>query len=482
MTSAGQGTAGRIIPGRRPGDRRVRLGRQKPSEYEVPSPTRVRPPASPAVALVRVFIVLIGIGTIVLMLPLSSRSGEWTPLVDALFTATSAVCVTGLVVVDTATYWSPFGQVAILLLFQLGGLGFMTASTFLLLTLLGRRTGLRDRMLVQASTGTPELGRTSSLVVRVAVFTAIAEGVGFLVLTGAFLFRGLEPLTATWWGLFHSVSAFNNAGFDLTGGFQSMIPFAGDPIVLSTLAVLFILGALGYGIVGDVLYRRRWTRLALETKVVLLASFALLGGGTIAILLLEWSNAATLGQLPPAERALNAAFMSATRTAGFASVPTGAMLEPTLVVLAAMMFIGGASGSTAGGIKVTTFSVLLIAIVSTIRGDPSATALGRRVPHAIVYRALAIALLAIAFVFTIVLALHLTTDLSFVPLAFEAISAFGTVGLSTGITPELPPAALVVLTGAMLAGRLGPLTLVLALAARARPAPYRPAVETISIG
>ncbi|CAN5733406.1 TrkH family potassium uptake protein [soil metagenome] len=482
MTSAGQGTAGPIIPGQRPGDRRVRVERVKPIEYELPTPRRVRRPASPAIVLVRGFAVLISIGTLVLMLPLSSNSGAWTPFIDALFTATSAVCVTGLVVVDTATYWSPFGHVAILVLVQLGGLGFMTASTLLLFMLVGRRTGLRDRMLVQASTGTPDLGSTTAILVRVAAFTLIAEVLGLVVLTGAFLGDGLEPLTSLWWGLFHAVSAFNNAGFDLMGGFRSVTPFAGDPLILGALAGLFIVGGLGYAIVGDMVYKRRWRRLALETKVVLLTTFALLGGGALAIGLLEWSNPVTLGQLGPAERAFNAAFMSATRTAGFSSVPTDGLLEPTLVILGALMFIGGASGSTAGGIKVNTFSILLIAIVSTIRGDPSATALGRRVPHEIVYRALSIALLSIAFVFVVVLGLELTTNLSFVDLAFEAISAFGTVGLSTGITPDLPPAARLLLTGAMFAGRLGPLTLVLALAARAKPVPYRPAVETIRIG
>ena len=483
MTSTGQGTAGPIIPGQRPGDRRVRLGRERPVEHELTPPRRVRRPASPAIVLVRGFAVVIGIGTLVLMLPLSSSSGAWTPFIDALFTATSAVCVTGLVVVDTATYWSPFGQVAILVLIQLGGLGFMTASTLLLFMLIGRRTGLRDRLLVQASTGTPDLGSATAILVRVAAFTAIAEVFGFLVLAFAFLGDGVEPLTSAWWGLFHSVSAFNNAGFDLVGGFRSVTPFAGDPLILGALAGLFIVGGLGYAIVGDLAYRRRGRRLALETRVVLLTTVTLLVGGTAAIGLLEWSNPATLGALEPIERVTNAFFTSATaRTAGFNSLDMGGLLEPTLVILGALMFIGGASGSTAGGIKVNTFSLLLIAIVSTIRGDPSATALGRRVPHESVYRALSIALLAIAFVFLVVLGLEITTDVAFVDNAFEAISAFGTVGLSTGITPDLPPAARLLLTGAMFVGRLGPLTLVLALAARARPVPYRPAVETIRIG
>ncbi len=433
--------------------------------------------------LVRGFAILIAVGTVLLMLPIASRSGDWTSAIDALFTATSAVCVTGLVVLDTGTYWGPFGQLVILVLIQLGGLGFMTASTLLLFLLVGRRTGLRDRVLVQASVGTPDLASATAVLIRVALFTAVLEIGGFVLLSLAFLGGGQDLLTALWWGLFHAVSAFNNAGFDIVGSFRSFTGYASDPLVLGILAALFVLGGLGFAIVGDAAYKRRWSRLALESKVVILTTLVLLLGGTIVIALLEWSNPATLGPLPPAERIWNAAFTSATaRTAGFNSIDTGALLQSSLAIIAALMFIGGASGSTAGGIKVNTFSVLLIAIVSAIRGDAMATAFGRRVPHEIVYRAFAIALLAIAVVFVITVGLTLTTDVSLLDLAFEAVSAFGTVGLSTGVTPDLSPAARLLLTVTMFAGRLGPLTLVLALAARARPLPYQPASEALRIG
>ena len=430
------------------------------------------------------FAVMIAIGTLLLALPISSQTRSWTSPIDALFTATSAVCVTGLVVVDTATHWSAFGHVVILLLIQAGGFGFMVSSTLLLLLLVRRRTALRDRVLVQQSLGAPQLGNVSDLVRRVAIFALVFEAIGAIVLAARFIAGGEAGggLEGVWWGVFHSVSAFNNAGFDLFGGFRSATPFVHDSVVLASLAVLFVIGALGYAIVADVAEKRRWARLALETKVVTLTTLALLLAGALVIGATEWGNPQTLGALSEPVRAVNAIFHSATRTAGFSAVPTGAFLEPTLFVLMALMFIGGASGSTGGGIKVNTFSVLLIAIASTVRGRPSAEAFGRRIQHEIVYRALAIALLSIAFVFVIGLALALTASAPFVDVIFEAVSAFATVGLSTGITPELGPVPRLILAFAMFAGRLGPLTLVLALAARRQPVSFRPAVESVRIG
>ncbi|MGH2428873.1 MAG: TrkH family potassium uptake protein [Candidatus Limnocylindria bacterium] len=475
------------VGGRRPGDKRVRVSRVQPQEFTVKPAKKLRAGPHPAFSLVIAFAVLIAIGTVLLMLPIAAQDGRATPFVDALFTATSAACVTGLVVLDTGTYWSPVGQVIIMLLIQAGGFGIMAGSTLLLLLLVRRRTTLRDRVLVQESLGGLQLGNVTGIVRRIAIFTLLAEGVGAVILSIAFM-AGPEagppgdPL-GIWWGIFHSVSAFNNAGFDLTGGFRSLAPFVDDWVVLLTVATLLTAGGLGYAIVGDAVDKRRWNRLALETKLVLATSVILLVGGSLSIAFTEWSNPATLGALPTEQRVLNALFESATlRTAGFTGLDTGAFLEPTLFVVMALMFIGGASGSTAGGIKVNTFSVLLIAIVSTVRGQPSAQAFGRRIQHAVVYRALAVALLSIAFVFSVGLSLTLTTDATFVQTLFEAVSAFGTVGASTGITPEVTMPARIILVVAMFVGRLGPLTLVLALAARAHPVPYRPAVESVRIG
>ena len=470
--------------GGRPGDRRIRVELVKPRQFEAPQRKPVRRPPPPALVLILGFLGLIAVGTSLLALPLSSADGRSAPLLVALFTATSAVCVTGLVVVDTANFWSPFGHAVIVALIQVGGFGFMTGSTLLLFLLVGRRTGLRDRMMVQETTGVPELGKVTSLVRRIALFTVIVEASGAILLAVAFAARGREPLSAAWMGLFHSVSAFNNAGFDLMGNYTSLGAFADDPWVLVPLGVLIILGGLGFAIVGDAVAKRRWSRFALETKIVLLTTLVLLVGGAMAIAAFEWDNAATLGAMPPLQRPLNALFESVTlRTAGFSAIDTGALTEASLFVVIALMFIGGASGSTAGGIKVNTFSILLVAIVSTARGRPSAEAFGRRIPHILIYRALSVALLSIAVLFLIALGLEIASaGASFVDVLFEAVSAVGTVGASTGITPTLPDASRLLLIAAMFVGRLGPLTLVLALTARARPIAYRPAVETIRIG
>jgi trk system potassium uptake protein TrkH len=472
-----------VRSGRRIGDQRVRVERVKPRDYRVAPPRRIRRPPSPWLILIVGFAVLIGVGTLLLLLPVSTAAGRTTTPLDALFTATSAVCVTGLVVVDTATHWSPFGHVVIMALIQVGGFGFMTGSTLILLLLVGRRTSLRDRMAAQASTGASELGSVTSLVRRIALFTIATEAIGAALLVAAFLGRGMDAGQAGWWGMFHAVSAFNNAGFDLVGDFRSLTPFASDPFVLAPIAVLIVLGGIGFAIVGDVAGKRRWSRLALETKMVLLTTIALLVAGTTAIGIFEWDNPATLGSMPLEQRPLNALFESVTlRTAGFSAIPTGDLVEASLFVVMALMFIGGASGSTAGGIKVNTFSILLVAIVSTARGRPSAEAFGRRIPHILIYRALSVALLSIAVLFLVALGLELTSGGSFVQVMFEAVSAVGTVGASTGITPELPDAARLIVITAMFIGRLGTLTLVLALTARQRPTAYRPAVESIRIG
>jgi trk system potassium uptake protein len=404
----------------------------------------------------------------------------------ALFTSTSAVSVTGLVVVDTATQWSPFGQAVILALIEIGGFGFMTSSTLLLLLIVRGRTRLRARLLVQESLGQPDLGDVTRVVRRVAIFSIAVQVIGAALLTARFAAGGEAAAAGShplWWGVFHAVSAFNNAGFDLTGGFRSLIGLNTDLVVLGTIGVLVTLGSLGYAIVADVAAKRRWQRLALETKVVLLTSLLLLFGGAFVFAAAEWSNPRTLGPLGAPERAANALFESISlRTAGYASVDHARLAEPSLFVTMLLMFIGGASGSTAGGIKVNTFAVLLVAIAAAVRGRGSAEAFGRRIPHIVVYRALSVGLLAIAAVFLTTLALTTLSTATFAQAAFEAISALGTVGLTTGITPSLAEPALLVLILAMYVGRLGPLTLVLALAARQRWVPYRPAVESMRIG
>ncbi len=465
------------------GDRRIRGRGATPQSFLVRPLRRGHRRSRPALALAIAFLVVAGVGAVLLTLPMASATGAWTNPGVALFTATSAVSVTGIAIVETGTSWSPFGQLVIAALIQVGGFGFMTGSTLLLSILVGRRASLSDRILVQASTDASDLGSVMGLVRRVALFTLVAEGIGALVLTIAFLVDGEDALTALWWGVFHGISSFNSAGFDLFVDGRSLARFAGDIGVLVPIATLIVLGGLGFAIVGDVAVKRRWIRLALETKVVLLTTAAIIVVGWLSITGIEWANPATLGALPPAERPLSALFETITlRSAGFSVLPTNQFLDETLFVAIAMMFIGGASGSTAGGIKVNTFSVLLIAIVSTIRGDPAPMALGRRISPVTVYRAVAIALLSVAVVFILAFGVGLLTTAPFIEVLFESVSALGTVGASVGVTADASPAARLLLTVAMFIGRLGPLTFILALAARERTHRHQPALEAIRIG
>lgn len=423
----------------------------------------------------------IALGAAILTLPVASADAHWTPVLDALFTSTSAVCVTGLVVVDTGRYWSTFGQVIILVLVQLGGFGFMTSSTLLLL-LMRREATLRERTLLRESLGSGGIGSAWQLARNIIVFTLVVEAIGALILSIAFMGE-VEPGQAIWWGVFHAVSAFNNAGFDLVGGFRSLVPFNQQPQILLPIACLIILGGISYTVIADLLERSRLVRLALDSKLVLVTSAALVVLGTAGVLFTERSNPETLGDMSLGPRLLNAVFTAVTpRTAGFNSLDTRAITESGLWVLIALMFVGGAAGSTAGGIKVQTFSLLFCAILSAVRGRSEVEAFGRRVPNPQVLRAVAVAMLALAVVFVVAFALTLTEQARFLYLLFEAFSAFGTVGMSTGITPDLTPASRIIVCLTMFAGRLGPLTLVLALAARERRRVYHWPEEAIRIG
>jgi trk system potassium uptake protein TrkH len=452
--------------------------------HRIRVPVRIAPPVKwrhPALVFVSGFVGFIAVGTLVLTLPAASTAGQWTPLLDALFTSTSAVCVTGLVVVDTGTYWSTFGQVAILILVQLGGFGFMTSSTLLWL-LVRRKATLRERTLVRESLGSGGVGSALQLARNVIAFSFVVEVAGALVLSIAFM-RELEPGQAIWWGVFHSVSAFNNAGFDLVGGFRSLVPFNQQPQILLPISCLLIVGGISYTVVEDVLQRRDFVRLALDTKLVLVTTLALITFGFVCVLFTERTNLATLGGMSVGPRLLNALFTGVSpRTAGFNSIDTGAMTESGLFVLIGLMFVGGAAGSTAGGIKVQTFALLFFAILSAVRGGSDVVAFNRRIPTAQMLRVVAVTSLALAFVFIVAFALTLTERARFLDLLFEAFSAFGTVGMSTGITSDLNPAGRLIVALSMFAGRLGPLTLVLALAAREQQALLRWPEEGVKIG
>lgn len=435
--------------------------------------------ASP-LTLVAGFALLILGGAALLSLPASAASGLATAPLDALFTATSAVCVTGLVVVDTGTHWSLFGQTVVLVLIQVGGFGFMTSAT-LLFIILRQRIGLRERLLVGETLGVSSPGGLVGLVRKMALVTLGIEAAGALALLARFA-HGESIGRGAWLALFHAVSAFNNAGFDLFGGFGSLTGRSTDAFVLVVIGLLFVAGGLSYVVLADVRRKRRFARMSLDTKLVLVVSGALLLLGSVVLLCAEGGNAATLGGIPLPQRLLNAVFQSATRTAGFTTVPVNAMRDHTLLFIMVLMFIGGAAGSTAGGIKVNTFGVLLAAVISTLRGRAQAVVFGREITVVQARRALTVAVLALSFVLLVSLTLAVTEDADILAVMFEATSAFGTVGLSMGLTPQLSAAGRLIVIVAMFVGRLGPLFVALALMQRVRQREYRFPGEPVRIG
>lgn len=400
---------------------------------------------------------------------------------DALFTATSAVCVTGLVVMDTADYWSLFGQIVILILIQIGGFGFMTSATLFLLAF-GRRIGLRERLLIGESMGLTQLGGLPTIIKRMAIFTIIMEIAGAALFYLRFSTESPAG-TAIWKSLFQAISAFNNAGFDIFGNFRSLSQYQGDLLVLLVTAILIFLGGISFLVMADVLKTRSFTKLALDSKVVITTTLSLLALGTIIVLLTEFNDADTLGALPIPQKILNAFFQSVTaRTAGFSTVSMKNVADYALFFTMLLMFVGGASGSTAGGIKVNTFGMLGATIWSTIRGREHAGAFGREFTTQQIHRALAVVILSLGLLSLLVFLLTVTEEHRFLDLLFETISAFGTVGLSTGITPGLSTAGRLIITVTMFIGRLGPLTLVLSLIQRQQITEYRYPHEAIRIG
>lgn len=467
---------------RRLGDRVFRVPRVRSWRIPIPAVPRPRAPRglSPLL-LVYGFVAIIVLGTMLLMLPASSKTGQSTSFVNALFTATSSVCVTGLVVADTGTYWSSFGQGVILVLIQIGGLGFMTSATLLLL-MLGRRIGLRERLLIGESMSLTRLGGVVRLVKRIVLFTLLVEGIG----TAFFFFRFLSETsagTALWRSVFHAVSAFNNAGFDIFGNFRSLMDYQRDtPVILMTAALVF-LGGISFIVMADVFGTRRFTRFSLDTKIVLTATLSLLTLGMIVVLITEYSDPATLGPMSVPSKLLNAFFHSVTtRTAGFATLNMGQIADYLLFFTILLMFVGGVAGSTAGGIKVNTFGMLIATIWSSIRGKQYAGAFGREFKVEQIHRALTMVALSLGLVVVALLVLTIVEEFNFLDLLFETVSAFGTVGLSTGITGGLSTAGRLIIVATMFAGRLGPLTLTLSLIQRQEPAMYRYPEDQIRIG
>ncbi len=420
-------------------------------------------PVNPAKTLVVGFLIVILIGTALLSLPVATAGTESASPTTALFTSTSAVCVTGLIVEDTATYWSVFGQVIIMLLIEIGGLGIMTMSTGVALVL-GRRVTLRSRLMIREAMGVISLQGMVRLVRYVLAITLSFQALGFIALT-ARLSADYPLGRAAFLGLFHSVSAFNNAGFDLFG--TSLEGFASDVFINGIVMILIIGGGLGFTVIAE-LYRRQVQRyrgpFSLHARVVLMTSGVLLAAGTIFFFFSEMGNPETMGGLGPLGKVLSAMFTAVTpRTAGFNTLPTGSLRSASLFFLVFLMFVGGSPGSTAGGIKTTTFFSVIARVWGTIRGNEDVQVLGRRLPKQVLDHSLAIVVVSAALVFLGTLGLLVFEGFSMSDSLFETTSAFGTVGLSTGVTPHLGLFGRLLITSIMFAGRVGPLTLTLAL-------------------
>ncbi|MBE1532396.1 TrkH family potassium uptake protein [Actinomadura algeriensis] len=422
----------------------------------------------PTQVVVTGFAAMIIIGTLLLSLPAARRGPGGAEPLDALFTATSAVCVTGLITVDTPVYWSTFGEIVILCLIQVGGFGLMTLATLFAMLLSGR-VGLRARMAAQAETKTLQMTDVRRVVRNIVVFSLSCEAVIAVLLTARFAFGYGEPLgRAAYLGVFHSVSAFNNAGFALWS--DSLMGFVTDPWVCLPICVAIIVGGLGFPVWFEL--ARRWRRprtWSILTRVTVGTSVVLFVGGTLVLTALEWNNPDTLGELSRPSRWL-AGFVMAVmpRTAGFNNVDVAEMHPESWLVTDVLMFIGGGSAGTAGGIKVTTFGLLAFVLWAEMRGDVHVNVGTRRLPAGTQRQAMGIVLLAVGLVAAATVTLLILTAHSLDRVLFEVVSAFGTVGMSTGITADLPQSGQILLIVLMFVGRIGPLTMATALALRRR--------------
>lgn len=428
------------------------------------------------------FAVPILIGAILLSLPISSEAGSGIGWLNALFTSTSAVSVTGLAVVDTGATFSTFGQIVILCLIQFGGLGFMTYSV-LVAVVLGKKIGLKDRLLIQQSTNAISVQGVVKLSLGIITVALLFELIGAFIL--AFRWMGdMDFASAFYYGIFHSVSSFNNAGFGLWS--DSLSGYVGDPLVNIVITVLFIVGGLGFTVILDLWKNRSWRKLSLHSKIVIIASTLLCAAGFSVIVMIEWGNPDTFGLLTRSEKLWAGYFQGVvTRTAGFNTIDIASMMTASQFFMIFLMFIGASSGSTGGGIKTTTFVVLVLALISIVKGKQDTHILQRRIPPALIMRAFAVLVISVSVVVIVTFLLTLSEHSlkkDFMEVLFEVTSAFGTVGLSMGLTAELSPLGKLLIIVTMFIGRLGPLTLVFALSQKQSKEKYRYPEEKVLIG
>ena len=430
-------------------------------------------------------LIIMVLGTALLATPIAAADRQPTPLIDAVFTAVSAICLTGLVTVDTGTHWSGFGKAVIVGLMQIGALGFLIGAS-IVLQLLRRGNSLSDSLLLRDGEPALSLRETRVLTGRILVFTLAVEAAGAVIIAIGFMPQ-LGPLAALGQGVFYAVAGFSNAGFDLTGNFLSLIPF--QTVVWFNIVMLFLVqaGALGYLTFADVWRVRGWRKLTLDTKLVLLSHVVLLLGGAALFLALDWGGA--MAASPEWAKPMISLFQSAaTRSSGFATVNMAEASGAILFVFSILMIIGGAPASTAGGVRLTTVAVVVVAVLATLRGQTQPQVLQRRLPVSLILRALTVIVLFMAAHGIATVALYVAenhfagAERAFIPLLFEAASAIATDGLSTGITPGLSTAGKIVLVITMFIGRIGPLYAVYALQQRSSPARYRFPEEPVRIG
>ena len=436
---------------------------------------------NPARIVVTSFAIVILTGALLLMLPIASRDGQVTPFLTCLFTATSSTCVTGLIMVDTWVHWTLFGQIVIILMIQLGGLGFMTVITLASFAL-RRRIGLSERLIMVSTLNLNDMDGVVRVVRHALMGTLLFEGVGAILLTFCFIPQ-YGALGGIWRGIFHSISAFCNAGFDLlgnNGAFTSLLSYNGNPVVLLTIMSLIVIGGLGFFVWEDIFRHWRQPRsLSLYTKMVLLLTRALIVGGALFFLAVEWDNPATLGEMPLWKKILNGFFQSVTlRTAGFDSIGQGGLRDSSLAMSCILMLIRGSSGSTAGGLKTATVGILLLTIRATLAGRSEVTLRGRAISHSRVMDAMTLTMIVLILFLAGSMVISVADGEAFLPAAFETASAMGTVGVTTGITPGLSAFSHVFLITMMFLGRVGIMSFSVAFLARSRPAKLKyPTVE-----
>ncbi len=436
---------------------------------------------NPAQLFVLSFAFMILAGTCLFILPIATVDGRGLQLIDAFFTSTSAVCTTGLAVVDTGTTLTIFGQIVLLGLIQIGGLGIMTMGTILAI-LFGKKITFRQRMFVQQQLSYSSLEGIVRLVKRVIVVTFIIEAIGALIFT----LRWLPEMgfnKALFNGLFHSVSNFNNAGFDILGNFGSFSNYVDDPIINLVMMVLIVTGGLGFIVIGDLLEYHKRRRLSLHTKVAMTTTAILILLGALVVFIVEWSNTKTLSSLNWSGKIFSSFFQSITvRSDGSSTLAIGDMRQASLFFLIILMFIGSSPGSTGGGIRTTTFATLIGAVWAMLRGRRDVVFFKQRVDQNKVYKALTITIIAVFMVVTTTMILTITERADFLTVLFEATSAYGTVGLSMGLTPDLTVFGKFLISVAMFIGRLGPLTIAFAISVNNKEERFRYAEGQIYIG